>query len=310
MNQLKDQIQQLKTDLRYGLLPAMATPIAPGTDTVNTEILPELIEFLINSGIRGLFIGGTTGEGILLTQEQRVLLHARAVNLVNHRVTTLIHVGANMTSAAVALAQAAEDTEADAIVAVTPYYYGLSEDALFEHFAIVAAAAPNKPIFVYDIPHMAVNTVTPGLIARLAKELPSFAGLKSSNGNAQMIRQQIDATPSTCTLLVGNERIALGSLALGADGMISGLATAIPEPFVQLVKAFETGDLHKARHLQGAINRLLDLLPATARLGAIKQILNQRGITVGRPIPPRPPAPANWTGWPEMALVLEESSLL
>jgi dihydrodipicolinate synthase/N-acetylneuraminate lyase len=91
-------------------------------------------------------------------------------------------------------------------------------------------------------------------------------------------------------VLAGNERIALGSLAMGAGGLISGLSTAIPEPFVSLTEAFVAGDWEQARAEQQRINRLLDRMPAGARIGAIKEILQQRGIEMGPPVPPRPAA--------------------
>jgi dihydrodipicolinate synthase/N-acetylneuraminate lyase len=111
-----------------------------------------------------------------------------------------------------------------------------------------------------------------------------LAGLKSSRVDVQMVRQLIDALPGDRILLAGNESAALGSLALGADGLISGLSTAIPEPFVAMTRAFAAGGIDEAREWQRCINRLLGLLGG-ARLGGIKAILEQRGVPVGPPVP-------------------------
>ena len=129
-----------------------------------------------------------------------------------------------------------------------------------------------------------------------------MAGIKCSHPDAQHIRQLIDAAPQLA-LYAGNERIALGSLALGAQGLISGLTTAVPEPFVALARTFAAGDLAAAQEQQRLINRLLDLIPAEARIGALKLILQQRGIPVGPAVPPRP-TPQDLPLWSKMQACL------
>jgi len=299
--QMSPDIAKLKSRIRLGVVPAMATPLVAGESTVNIEVLPTLVDFLVNAGVKGLFVGGTTGEGILLDTNQRRRLHEETIMTLGGRVPALIHVGSNTTAESIKLASHAQSVGADAIVAVTPYYYQVNDDALFDHYQAIAAAAPATPLLVYDIPHMAINGISPGLIDRLATNSPSFAGWKSSNADARNVRLLIDATPGDKILLVGNESVALGNLALGADGLISGLSTAVPEPFVRLVSAFEAGDIAEARNQQKKINKMLSLLPPGARIGAIKRILQQRGIQVGEPVPPRPVAPADWLGWQQIA---------
>lgn len=271
-----------------GVTPAMATPLTEAGYEVNVGALSALIDFLIAAGVKGLFVGGTTGEGILLSSQQRRVLHEHAMRAVARRVPVLLHVGANTVAESVALAQHAAGLSPDAIVAVTPTFYPMPDDALLAYFATVAAAAPETPFLAYDIPHMAVNGVSPRLLARLIAEVPSMVGLKCSRPDAQAIRELIDTLPPGAALLAGNERIALGSLALGAAGLISGLATAIPEPFVTLTAAFQRGDIAAARAAQQKVNRLLNRLPPGQRIGAVKAILAERGIAAGPAVPPRP----------------------
>jgi dihydrodipicolinate synthase/N-acetylneuraminate lyase len=155
-------------------------------------------------------------------------------------------------------------------------------------FEEVAAAAPELPLLIYDIPQMAINGVSPELLGRLGASTANFAGLKCSRLDAQVIRRLIDASPPNVALYAGNEAIALGSLALGAHALISGLATAIPEPFVALTGSFSRGNIAAAQEEQRRINRLLALLPAGARLAPSSAILEQRGIPAGGCVPPRP----------------------
>ncbi len=282
--EMVDKIATLKSKLRDGVSPAMATPLIPGTYTVNLDVVPQLVDFLAGKGVKGLFVGGTTGEGTQLDLDQREALHETAALAAGGRVAVLLHVGAQRTEDAVRLAGHAARLRPDAIVAMTPTFYGMSDGALARYFQAIATAAPDIPLFLYDIPQFAVNGIGPSLLATLARDLPLLAGLKSSRVDLQVIRQLIDALPRDRILLAGNESAALGSLALGADGLISGLSTAIPEPFVALTCAFAAGQIDEARAWQRCINRLLGVLGG-ARVGGIKAILTQRGIAVGPPIP-------------------------
>lgn len=274
--------------LTGGVLPAMATPLQDDGYTVATDVVADLVDFLIEREVRGLFVGGTTGEGLMLSLRERMRLHESAWLATAGRVPVLLHAGANTTAETLALARHAASMGADAIVVITPTFFGMPDDALLAYFAQIAEAVPRMPLLVYDIPQMAMNGVSPDLLAKLAETIPNFAGIKCSRLDMQVIRRHIDAAPPEVALFAGNEAIALGSLALGARGLISGLATAIPEPFVALTDAFSCGDMETARLEQQRVNRLLALLPAGARIGAIKQILQQRGIPAGGCVPPRP----------------------
>jgi dihydrodipicolinate synthase/N-acetylneuraminate lyase len=287
---IEQQIAELKTKLRGGVTPAMATPLVPGSYTVNTTAVRPLVDFLIDAGVTGLFIGGTTGEGTQLDPDQRLTLHEAAMAAAAGRVPVVVHVGAQRTEVAVELAAAARSAtpRPDAMVAMTPAFYGMHDDALARYYGAIAAAAPDLPLFLYDIPQFAVNGISPALLSRLCREIPSLAGMKSSRVDVQMVRQLVDALPAERILLAGNESAALGLLALGADGLISGLSTAIPEPFVALTRAFTAGDLAEGRRVQQIINKLLALLPVGARLGGIKAIIDQRGIPAGPPVPTLP----------------------
>jgi dihydrodipicolinate synthase/N-acetylneuraminate lyase len=281
---IADQIANLKSRVRDGVSPAMATPLIPGTHTVNLAVVPQLVDFLAGKGVKGLFVGGTTGEGTQLDLDQREALHEAAAPAAGGRVAVLLSVGAQRADDAVRLARHAVGLRPDAIVAMTPTFYGMSDAALARYYEAIADAAPDVPLFLYDIPQFAVNGISPSLLGTLARDMPTLAGLKSSRVDVQIVRQLIDALPPEKILLAGNESAALGSLALGAHGLISGLSTAIPEPFVAMTHAFAAGDIEEARAWQRCINRLLGVL-AGVRVGGIKAILNQRGIEVGPPVP-------------------------
>ncbi len=276
---------------RHGVLPAMATPLTDSGYEIDLDRVPALVEFLLERGVRGLFVGGTTGEGLLLEPATRYRLHEAVVRAVGDRTAVLLHVGANTSAAARALAEHAAGLQPAGLVAIPPTFFGMPDAALLDFFQELAAMAPALPFLVYDIPQFAVNGISPGLLTRLQTSVPNFAGVKSSRRDAQVIRELIDTAAPETIVLAGNEAIALGSLAHGATGLISGLATALPEPFVALTAAVAAGELDVAQSWQRRINQILGLIPAGYRLGFIKELLRQRGVPVGRPVPPRPTPP-------------------
>lgn len=291
--------------LLHQVIPAMATPLSADGYQVNPAVVPALVDFLVERGVGGLFVGGTTGEGILLEPDERRRLHAHSLAAARGRVPVLAHVGANDLRAATDLAAHAAQIGVDAVVAVTPYFYPLADSALLSYFTRLAEAAGDLPFFAYDIPQMAVNGISPALLRQLAARIPNFAGLKTSRTDMQVVRQLLDAAPEGVLVLAGNEPILLGSLALGAHGAISGLATAVPEPFVALLRAFAAGRLDEARRWQRVINQMLAVFPAGERISGVKAVLAARGVAVGPPVSPSELGSAEI--WSRLASRLESS---
>ncbi len=297
-----EKVEALKLKLQHGVSPAMATPLLADGYTVNTAVIPNLVNFLIEKGAKGLFVGGTTGEGILLETAERRRLHQTTITAVDGRVPVILHTGSNRLADTLELSHQAQELHADAIAAVTPYYYGMDEVGLVAYYQAIAQAVPDMPLLLYDIPHLAANEVSPKLFKRLTAEIPSLAGVKCSRTDAQMVGKHIQVAADRYLVLAGNEPIALAALAMGATGLISGLSTAVPEPFVALTQAMAAADLVEARRQQSIIDQCLALMPAGARLGGIKKILTERGITMGTAVPPRP-MPTKPI-WPEMQRLL------
>ena len=303
---MQEKIAHLKQMLAGGVTPALATPLREDTYEVNTAVIPQLVDFLLERGVRGLFAGGSTGEGIVLPLAERKKLHEGVVTAVSGRVPVLVHVGSIRTGWAVEMARHAAAIRADAIAAVTPNFYKLDDkDSLVSYYEAIAAAAPDTPLVLYDIPHLATNGVSPELLQMLAGRIPSLAGIKSSRPDAQAVRQLLDAAPAHLLTLAGNEAIALGLLALGMDGLLSGLSTAVPEPLVALTQAVSSNNLAAAQRQQTIIRDILALTPPGKRIGWIKQILAERGIAAGPAIPPRLMPDGSY--WPQIQTILAQA---
>ena len=266
----------------------MVTPLAPDGRHLHATAVAPYVQWLAQRGVDGVFVGGTTGEGPLLSLEERRQLLELVIGAARPlRLTVVAHVGDATTGGACALAEHAARAGADAMAAVTPWFFGLDLAALVEHFAELAATAAKTPFFLYHIPGAARNRVTPDLITALAPRAPNLAGLKDSGGDLAGLRGLAAAGRAACahgfTVFCGGDAIALGALAAGADGMVSGNASTVPEPFVELVRAFRAGDLAGARRAQDRIDAVRLALRDGGDLGLFKAVLQARGVGVGGP---------------------------
>ena len=296
--------KSLQALLKHTVIPAVATPLYASGYHVNTDIVPALSSFLIEQGVGGLFVGGTTGEGVVLDLDSRCRLHEATVLAVDGRVPVLLHIGANSTRDACALAAHAQAIGADAIVAMTPHFYPLSTDEQLRYFESLAKNAPNTPLFLYEIPHYANNSISPVLYNRLSAIIPRLVGMKTSRTNVAEVCQFMANRSADAMVLVGNEAALLELVSAGAYGSISGLATVIPEPFLALMNEIKNENWEEARRCQAIIKQLLGALKDVPRIGAIKAILTARGVDVGPPMPPR--GSAELVIWDKLKPLLQE----
>ncbi len=299
----KQDIINLRNRVSFGISPALATPL--NGYEVKTDVAVELANWLIGKGSKGLFIGGTTGEGITLDHEQRKRLHAAAIPACQQAGgVAMAHAGTNNLRDTLDLATHAAEHGAEIVAILPGYFYGLADDAIFDYVAAVAKAIPETGVMVYDIPHMAVNGVSPQLLTQLIRDVPNFVGVKSSQGSALGVRALVEVLDDARFILTGNEKMASGLQTLGAAGMITGLSTAIPEPFITIGNAIKTGDIGAAQKAQGQINRILELTPPGKRIAFLKKLVTERGFDVGDPLLPRPST--DQTFWPQAQAILAE----
>ncbi len=299
----KQDIIALKDRVSFGISPALATPLS-GYE-VKTDVAAGLATWLIEKGSKGLFIGGTTGEGITLDHDQRKRLHAAAIPACKQAGgVVMAHAGTNNLRDTLDLATHAAEHGAEIVAVLPGYFYGLADDAIFDYAAAVSKAIPEIGLMVYDIPHMAVNGVSPALLKRLIAEIPNFVGVKSSQGSAVGVRALVEMLDDARFILTGNEKMASGLQTLGAAGMITGLSTAIPEPFIAIGNGIKAGDIAAVQKAQGQINRILDLTPPGKRIAFLKKLVTERGFDVGDPLPPRPST--DQTFWPQAEAILSE----
>ncbi|MEV7000701.1 dihydrodipicolinate synthase family protein [Streptomyces sp. NPDC093982] len=272
-----------------GVIPPVCTPLTPDRE-VDVPSLLRLVDHLMEAGVHGLFVLGSTSEAAYLTDGQRRVVVETVAGHVEGRLPVLAGV-IDMTTPRV-LDHVREVTRAgaDAVVATAPFYARTHPAEIARHYRLIAAACP-VPVVAYDIP-AAVHVKLPGdVILDLAAE-GALAGLKDSSGDLAAFREVVIGarTRSDITgfsVLTGSELIADAALAVGADGAVPGLANVDPRGYVRLFELCRGGDWELARAEQERLCGLFGMVTvgdpgrmggSSSALGAFKAALHLRGV--------------------------------
>jgi 4-hydroxy-tetrahydrodipicolinate synthase len=269
-------------------LAAIATPFAedgrPDLDAFGAHV-----EWLHESGLDGVFVAGTTGEGVLLEQDEVAALVERAVTADGLRV--IAQVGRPSTRATVALARRALDAGAHAVAAYVPWFYPVTQVQLRRHFLALLEAAGDTPAFMYNIPPRTVNDLAPAVAGELARA--GFAGMKDSTGDFERHEAYLAAVQGEdFEVYTGTEPLLVQSVRAGATGTINGLSNLRPELFVAMRDALAAGDEAEIARLHEEIAALkAETKAADSSVAEIKRRvrdrLAERGIDY--PAAMRPP---------------------
>ena len=269
-------------------LAAVATPFA-ADGSLDVDAFGAHLDWLREAGLDGVFVAGTTGEGVLLEQDEVIALVERAVQAGPLRV--IAQVGRPSTRATIALARHALDVGAHTIAAYVPWFYPVTQVQLRRHFLAVLEAAGDAPAFMYNIPPRTVNDLDPALAGELAAA--GFAGMKDSTGDFARHEAYLHAVAGhEFELFTGTEPLLLRSIRAGSTGSISALANCAPELFTGLRDALERGDEDEAGRIQGEITVLKEQTKAEeSTVVAVKRRVRERLGARGIDYPAGPRAP-------------------
>jgi 4-hydroxy-tetrahydrodipicolinate synthase len=271
-----------KTGKVHGLFPAILTPFRSNGE-VDTDRMSELIRFQISKGVDGIYPCGTTGLGPMLGTNERKAVAEAVLSAARGKVPVVVQVGAADTASAVELAKHAEKAGADAVASLTPYYYKPGEGAVVKHFESISAAV-GIPVFAYNIPQFTGNNLQPSTVAGMATK-GTVQGIKDSSRDLLQLLDLLEAVPEDFVVMNGTEEYALFAIMSGADGLVSGGASALPEVFARLVAAQRKGDYKAALAAHEMILKVKDLVKPSP-ISAYYAILAARGIDCGVPRAP------------------------
>jgi dihydrodipicolinate synthase/N-acetylneuraminate lyase len=260
-----------------GAIAAAVTPLRDGGRTPEEDAVRPLVRFLADGGVDGAFVCGTTGEGVLLTVDERRRVAERFVEARPEGFAIAVHAGAQSTADTVALATHAKEIGADAVAVIAPPYFPLDDGALFEHLRSAAEACGGLPFYVYEFALRSGYPVPVAVVERLRDAASNLAGMKVSDTPWSAIEPY---RLEGLDLFVGSEPMVLEALEHGADGAVSGLATAFPEIVAALVHYRDVAAGDKVVSLRTELGSI----PFHA---ALKEILVARGVPIRTDV--RPP---------------------
>jgi len=265
------------------LVAAVFSPFHPD-GSIAPDVVPIQASFLAAQGIKTVFITGTTGECHSLTCGERLALYdAWAQAGRAHGLAVIAHVGDNSIEDARTLARRASELELAAISALAPFYYKPeSLEVLIDWCAAIAAAAPDLPFYYYDIPAFTGITLpVERFLVDAAACIPSLAGVKFTNPDLVSYRRSLDVAGQRFDLPWGNDETLLAGLVNGARGAVGSTYNFAPRLYVDLMTAFDRGDLSEARRLQSLSIAMVDAITATGFLGTAKALMVRLGVPIG-----------------------------
>jgi len=262
----------------------MVTPFDANLE-VDYKKAAELANYLVANGSDGLIVCGTTGESPTLTEEEKLKLLETVVDAVGDKASIVMGTGTNDTRKTIAFTQKVEKIGgADAVLVVTPYYNKPPQEAIVEHFRLVAEAT-SLPIIVYNIPGRTGMNITPKTMAELAA-IPNIIGDKESAGDINQAAEIRRITPDDFIIWSGDDGMTLPMMAVGAVGVISVASHVAGKQLKAMIEAFAAGKVQEARAINAQLMPLYKALFMTTNPIPVKEAVNLLGIEVGGLRPP------------------------
>lgn len=242
---------------------------------VSPERVRALTKYLIEKGVTGLYVGGSSGECIYQSVEERKLTLENVMEEAKGRVTVIAHVACNNTADSMELAAHAQSLGVDAIASIPPIYFHLPEHAIAKYWNDISSAAPDTDFIIYNIPQLAGVALTVSLLKEMKKN-PRVIGVKNSSMPVQDIQMFRD---EDVIVFNGPDEQFVSGLAAGAVGGIGGTYAAMPELFIKARELFYEGKIEDARTVQNDICRIIyKMCSAHGNLYAvIKEIIRIQG---------------------------------
>ena len=255
---------------------ALVTPFKTNSQ-VDLEALGKLIDFVIKGGVEYVVTLGTTGETPTLSKEEKKDIIQYTYEKVSARVPVVVGIGGNDTQELLKDLQYFPLDKAAAVLSASPYYNKPSQEGIFQHYKMLAAASP-KPILLYNVPGRTGRNMTAATTLRLANEVKNIAGIKEASGDMAQCSLILRDRPADFLVVSGDDALTLAQIATGMDGVISVAANAFPQPFTDMVRSSLKADLKGAKKLNDQLIEAYDLMFAENNPAGVKAFLAELGL--------------------------------
>ena len=257
-----------------GIIPALYA-CYDDNGAVSIERTKALTQWFIDQGVNGLYVGGSSGECIYQTKDERKAVLEAVMEVAKGKITIIAHIACNNTADSQELAAHAESLGVDAIASIPPIYFKLPPHAIAKYWNDISDAAPNTDFVIYNIPQLAGVALTIPLLKEMLKN-PRVIGVKNSSPATQDIQMFAD---EGCIVFNGPDEQLISGLVMGAIGGIGGTYGAMPKLYVELYRCVKAGELAKALEIQNDCCRIIYKLCSGYgnMYGMIKESLRRLG---------------------------------
>jgi N-acetylneuraminate lyase len=264
------------------LIAAPFTPMHPD-GSVNLNMIEPLYNTYKNNKIAGVFINGSTGEGLSLSTKERKELAETWSEVVDNDFKLLLHVGHASISEAKELASHAAELNVSGISTVGPFYAKpVSVRDLTEFCKEIAACAPSLPFYYYHIPELTgVRFPMSEFLPIAVEQIPTFKGVKFTDNDLIDFYQSQELVKDNCKFYFGSDELLICGLLLGADGFVGSTYNYMPHLYYEIMQAFSSGDLERARELQGSSMKIAQIIGSYGYNGAAKAVMSHLGLDLG-----------------------------
>lgn len=254
---------------------AIVTPFSKDL-SVDYKALEKLIDYIINNGVNYIVTLGTTGETPVLATEEKKEIILFTEKYIAGRVPMVIGVGGNDTSSVIKDLQTYPLDGAVAILSASPYYNKPSQEGIYQHYKVIAAASP-KPVILYNVPGRTGRNMTAATTLRLA-QLDNIAGVKEAGNDIQQVIEILKGRPVHFLVTSGDDDLVLPEMACGIDGVISVAANAFPQAFTAMVNHGLKSEFAEAVKINNELLEVYKLLFAENNPSGVKAFLFEMGL--------------------------------
>ena len=246
----------MNKDLFEGVITPMVTPLID-RENIDFKGLEKLLDHLINGGVSGVFLMGTTGEGTSISPRMRKDLIKYSIEYVKGRVPVFVSIADCCIEESLNMARYAKECGVTYLVSALPFYLGLTQKEIIDYYTTIADNVP-LPLFLYNIPAQTKLMISVEAVKTLAKH-PNIIGMKDSSGNGtyfNTLLAEIKAEYPNFTILVGPDEMLASTMAMGGNGGVNSGSNLFPELYVNLFKACKAKDTERILKLQKLVMKV------------------------------------------------------
>ena len=268
----------MRTPVFTGSCPALVTPFDQNGN-IDYDAFGRQIDYQLAAGVDAVCVCGTTGESATMSIREHIAAVDYCVKRVDHKVKVIAGAGSNDTSPAVYLSLHAQDSGADALLHVTPYYNKCSQTGLIKHYEYIADRV-ELPVIMYNVPSRTGVSFAASTYQQLAQH-PRINGVKEASGNFSLLAHTRFLCPEDFYVWSGNDDQVVPMMSLGAKGVISVASNIIPDVMLRMSHLCLDNDFQAASELQIQYMDLIDALFCEVNPIPVKAAMNLMGMEAG-----------------------------